>query len=293
MRSALCVLIMCLAVAGLSAQDSVPATATDIKDPVYICPMDPNMRSNAPGKCPKCGMLMVAGIPDSAEFHVHVTATPSPIKAGKKERIAFEISDPWKSLPVSNFQVIHEKLFHAFFISDDLQFFVHDHPTWDGARNAFFYDIVFPKPGTYRVLGDFYPNGATPQLITNTLIVPGKAPAKASLTRDYSQKKTANLQVELVTVPPQPLAGQDTQLRFHVDPGDGIEKYLGAWGHMLSASDDLIDLVHQHPFIADGGPDIQFNMVFARPRMYRVWVQFQRNGVVNTAHFDVPVKPLE
>jgi len=22
-----------------------------------------------------------------------------------------------------------------------------------------------------------------------------------------------------------------------------------------------------------------------------MWVQFQRNGVINTAHFDIPVKP--
>jgi hypothetical protein len=35
---------------------------------------------------------------------------------------------------------------------------------------------------------------------------------------------------------------------------------------------------------------MQFNLVFPRERIYRVWVQFQRNGVVNTAHFDVPVK---
>jgi hypothetical protein len=35
------------------------------------------------------------------------------------------------------------------------------------------------------------------------------------------------------------------------------------------------------------------NMVFARARMYRVWVEFQRNGVVNTARFDIPVKPVE
>jgi len=34
-------------------------------------------------------------------------------------------------------------------------------------------------------------------------------------------------------------------------------------------------------------------MVFARARMYRVWVEFQRNGVVNTARFDIPVKPVE
>jgi hypothetical protein len=26
--------------------------------------------------------------------------------------------------------------------------------------------------------------------------------------------------------------------------------------------------------------------------MYRIWVQFQRNGVVNTVHFDIPVKTL-
>jgi hypothetical protein len=62
---------------------------------------------------------------------------------------------------------------------------------------------------------------------------------------------------------------------------------------MLVASDDLIDLIHTHPFIADGGPDMQFNVTFPRVRAYRVWVQFQRKGVVNTAHFDVPVSELK
>ena len=37
---------------------------------------------------------------------------------------------------------------------------------------------------------------------------------------------------------------------------------------------------------------MQFNVLFPRARVYRVWVQLQRNGVVNTAHFDVPVRPL-
>ena len=63
-------------------------------------------------------------------------------------------------------------------------------------------------------------------------------------------------------------------------------------GNHCAASDDLIDMMHSHPFIADGGPQIQFNLVFPRARTYRVWVQFQRKGVVNTAHFDVPVKEL-
>ena len=38
---------------------------------------------------------------------------------------------------------------------------------------------------------------------------------------------------------------------------------------------------------------MQFSLVFPRPRMYRVWVQFQRNGAVNTTHFDVPVRAPE
>jgi hypothetical protein len=61
---------------------------------------------------------------------------------------------------------------------------------------------------------------------------------------------------------------------------------------MLVASSDLIDMIHEHPFIADGGPEIQFNVIFPRAKSYRVWVQFQRKGVVNTAHFDIPVKEL-
>jgi hypothetical protein len=41
----------------------------------------------------------------------------------------------------------------------------------------------------YRVLGDFYPDGATPQLIAKTVIVPGTPPGPASLPRDYSSKQ--------------------------------------------------------------------------------------------------------
>ena len=52
-------------------------------------------------------------------------------------------------------------------------------------------------------------------------------------------------------------------------------------------------MMHEHPFIADGGPQVEFEVVFPRPGVYRVWVQFQSAGVVNTVHFDVPVRRLE
>jgi len=264
-----------------------PATPDPSKDPVWMCPMDKDIRTNAPGNCPRCGMKMVAGIPDPVEYHLDLTATPWPPKPQERVRLRFDIHDPWKNNAVKKFNIVHEKLFHAFIVSRDMQFFVHDHPTWD--NDSFHYDIMFPKPGMYRVLGDFYPEGATPQLISKTIFVTGTEGPRASLKRDYSTKEAENLKVEFSTTPAEPVAGLETQLRFKLDPEDGIEKYLGAWGHMLAASDDLVDMIHTHPYIANGGPELEFHLVFPRPRMYRVWVQFQRKGVVNTAHFDVPV----
>jgi hypothetical protein len=264
-------------------------------DPVvYVCPMDKDVRSSQPGTCPRCGMKLTSNPPEPAEYHLDITATPRIPNPGQKVDLRFDIHDPWKDRPVANFQIVHEKLFHMFVVSQDLEFFLHNHPVWKD--DAFHYELAFPRPGLYRIVGDFYPDGATPQLIPKSVIVPGKANepamAEASLQRDYSPKSSENMQVALVTDPPVPIAGQSTRLHFRVTPAEGFEKYLGAWGHMLVASEDLIDMMHTHPFIADGGPQVQFNVVFPRPTAYRVWVQFQRNGVVNTAHFDVPVEEL-
>jgi hypothetical protein len=262
-----------------------------VDDTVWVCPMDPDVRSSKPGECPRCGMKLANGIPDPVEYHMDVEASPRPVKTGQKTNLAIHVHDPWKDNPVKNFQVVHEKLFHLFLISQDMSFFVHDHPV-QTADGEFHYSVTFPKTGMYRALGDFYPDGATPQLIPATLFVSGTPQAPPKLSRDYEPKNTENMQVSLVTDPPVPIAGMKTQLHFRVNPGEGLEKLLGAWGHVLAASDDLIDLIHTHPFIADGGPQIQFNVVFPRARAYRVWVQFQRQGKVNTAHFDIPVEEL-
>jgi hypothetical protein len=267
------------------------ARATQPDGQVWVCPMDADVRSHNPGTCPRCGMALKSGLPDQVEYHLELTTQPRPVQAGKPVELRFLVEDPWKHRPVTNFQLVHEKLFHMFLIGADLEHFVHDHPVL-GDGGLFTYQTTLPRPGVYRVLGDFYPDGGTPQLIAKTLIVPGGAMKMPVLSRDYANKQAKNVEVSLTTVPEQPIVGQPTQMHFRLNPGAGLEKYLGAWGHMLAASDDLIDLVHTHPFIADGGPEIQFNVTFARTRTYRVWVQFQRQGVVNTAHFDIAASEL-
>jgi hypothetical protein len=142
----------------------------------------------------------------------------------------------------------------------------------------------------YRLLADFYPAGSVPQLAVSTVFVAGHGePARLSpaLAPSRSENLTAGLRLD----PEQPLAGLETKLFFTLNPSEGLEKYLGAWGHMLVASADLIDLIHTHPFLVTGGV-IQFNVIFPRAGLYRVWTQFQRSGVVNTVVFTIPVKAL-
>jgi hypothetical protein len=260
----------------------------------YVCPMDKDVRSDKPGFCPRCGMKLVLGIPDDVEYPMELTVHPAVFRAGEKVRLKFRIVNPRTGKTVDHYEIVHERLFHMFLVSEDLQYFVHDHPVFQ-PDGTFLYDETFPKPGMYRVAGDFYPTGGTPQLIAKTVIVPGGevSLASPSLKPELGVSHCANMDVELVTEPPQPIAGMKTLLFFHINPGDGIEKYIGAWGHMLVASDDLIDLIHDHPFIADGGPKMQFNIIFPRSHTYRIWVQFQRKGVVNTASFTVPVSELK
>ena len=261
------------------------------QDRVYVCPMHPEVRSSQPGVCPRCGMKLAANLPEPVEYRMDLAVTPRLVRAEEKVKLNFTVRDPWKGRTVTRFQPVHERLFHLFVVSQDLQFFAHGHPAML-TGGAFSYEIAFPTAGMYRMLADFYPDGATPQLIAKTVIVPGGAPPPASLGRDYSAKNTENLRVELSTDPPEPAAGMNTLLSFRLAPADGLELYLGAWGHMLAASDDLIDLIHTHPFRGNGSL-VQFNVEFPRARTYRIWVQFQRKGVVNTARFDVPVTRLQ
>jgi len=265
----------------------------------YICPMDPDVRSKTPGRCPKCNMILVPGLPDPREYPFQITM-PAALKANQPVRLHFHIEDPVTHKQVTDYVEMHTKLYHLFVVSQDTMFFNHVHPIKQ-ADGSFILDQTFPHAGMYRILSDFYPDGGTPQLIPSTVMVPGEGfkiePAK--LTADMKPKHEVNLTAELVTDPPEPIAGFKTLLFFKLTPDDHIEKYLDAWGHMLVASSDLIDLIHTHPAYEPTDPDngaykqVQFNIIFPRAGIYKIWTQFQRDGKVNTVVFNVPVKNLE
>jgi len=275
----------------------VLAAAQEQAPPVrFICPMDPDVRSDKPGKCPRCGMQLEAGIQQPVEYRLKVSASPANLPAGEPVELRFELIDPRTGKRARKFEIVHERLFHLFLVSADLQYFVHDHPQ-QGEDGIFRLQTTLPKPGIYRLLADAYPSGGTPQLLPRFLTTAGydKSIGESISTPapDLGVKRAENLSVSLRTEPPEPSPGRKTMLFFRLDPGEGLELYLGAWGHLLALSSDLIDSIHEHPIYATGGPEVQFNIFFPRAASYKVWVQFQRKGVVNTAAFTIPVRELQ
>src|SRR3954471_2732614 len=98
--------IILISVSLLYAQ--VETAPNPSKDPVYFCPMDKDIRSNTPGTCSRCGMKLVAGVPDPVEFHLDLIVSPKGPKPNDRVSLRFEVHDPWKNNPVKKFNFVHE-----------------------------------------------------------------------------------------------------------------------------------------------------------------------------------------
>jgi Heavy metal binding domain len=265
-----------------------PTDAVPGKD--WRCPMDPDYRSDKPGFCPRCGMKLVLDVPDRIEFPLEISHTPELLLPGKTATLTLRVFNPLTNSVAKQFEIVHEKLIHLFVVSENLEYFAHIHPVLQ-SDGSFTQEICLPGGGMYRLLADFYPSGSVPQLGVGTIYVAGESP-KPHLAPALAPCSSANTTAALRVEPEQAIAGLQSRLFFTLTPSTGMQLYLGAWAHMLAASEDLVDLLHLHPFLADGKADMQFNIIFPRPGLYRIWTQIQRENTVNTFVFTVPVKAL-
>lgn len=272
----------------------------------YTCSMHPDIRTNAPGKCPKCGMTLVSVNPAiTDEFNLKFDCSPRAPKPNEKIRLHFAFFNPKTGEQVKEFNVTHDKLFHLFVVSEDLSQFQHIHPTFE-SDGSFTMETVLPVAGNYKVYADVYPHDGAPQVLQQNVATAGYSNDLAAgiphLQPDTSLTRIVDgMKIELTLDPPEIIAGQPVALKYHLtdartgEPIRDIVPYLGAWGHTLALSEDQADYVHSHPegIVPDttdkprGGPDVIFNAFLPRPSIYRIWTQFQRGDVLTTVSFTV------
>ena len=273
----------------------------------FYCPMHADVTSTSEGACPRCGMKLVPGDPlDAREYLVDMQATPRAVRPGRPVRLTFTIRHPDTRATVRSFALVHEKPFHLFIVSHDLEYYDHVHPEMhpDGTWTI---DVTLPKPGHYKLFADFLPIGGTPQVVSQLVIAgdPGDLEAaRAHLPSDDALQKTTGALKLSLTLPADGLvAGRDEKLYYHIvdaktgAPVTNLEPYLAAYGHTLVLSEDTLEYVHAHPVellaedvnAAAGGPDLTFKALLPKPGRYRLWTQLKRGGVVSTTRFTVTV----
>jgi hypothetical protein len=319
MRTWIAAIIAVLVASSLSAallQNALQAPSRSAnEETAFLCPMHPDFTLDVEGKCPRCGMALVrAAAYDVRDYRLEFRTIPPVVVAGQKATLRFKVSHPGFNAVIEKFEVVHDRKYHLFVISQDMEYFQHIHPEQrtDGTWTI---DVTLPKSGYYKVLSDFLPTGGSTQFIARPLVTSGYqgdlAADSAHLVPDTVFKKSVDdLTAEVSFDPPVFVAGLYGHLNFRLTdtatgrPVTDLQTYLGAFGHTLIMSEDMVDYVHSHPIDisatdengpkqfmlpADvdpeklrGGPEVTFEGLMPKPGRYRAWTQFRRNGKLYT-----------
>jgi hypothetical protein len=298
---------------------------SDLETTAFVCPMHPDYTLDIAGTCPRCGMALVKATPyDVRDYGFEFSTLPALVQPGRPSRWRFKVLHPGTGQQVTKFEPVHERQYHLFVISQDMEHFQHIHPEQQ-ADGTWTIDVTLPKAGSYKVLSDFLPSGGATQLIARPLVTAGDAGDLAmdggSLVPDVNPRKTIDdITATVAYDPPTFVAGLYGHLIFNLTdtrtgrPITDLQTYLGAFGHTLIMSEDMVDYVHAHPldilasgdddsmpqFVippgADlekirGGPQVIFDGLMPKPGRYRAWTQFRRNDRLYTFTSTFTVAP--
>ena len=220
-----------------------------------------------------------------------LTPTDSTPEAGS---FSFQITGP-DGAPVTAFDVEHDKRMHLIVVRRDTPGFQHVHPEMapDGTWSV---PLTLPTGGSYRAFADFAPTGGAGTTLGVDLAVPG-----AFEPAEHAPSRTAQVDGYTVELAGELVPGQASPVTLTVSkdgrPVTDLQPYLAAYGHLVALRGGDLAYLHVHPEGAPGdgrtpaGPQIEFVAQVPSAGSYRLFLDFQHDGVVRTAEFTVPTGP--
>ena len=104
----------------------VPAAIAFFQAPeeetAWVCPMHTDYTMDINGTCPRCGMALVRAAPfDVRDYRLDLQTVPALVKAGQKTMLRLKISHPSSGSIIQKFETVHERQYHLFVISQDME----------------------------------------------------------------------------------------------------------------------------------------------------------------------------
>jgi hypothetical protein len=219
-----------------------------------------------------------------------LTPTATTLTSGASTPFSFRINGP-DGMPVTAYDVEHEKRMHLIVVRRDTAGFQHVHPDLapDGTWTV---PLTVPQGGSYRAFADFAPTGGKAMTLGVDLSAPGDFQPAA-----YAASRIADVDGFQVRLDGDLTPGQSSKVTLTVTK-DGrdvtdLQPYLGAFGHLVALRGGDLAYLHVHPDGAPGdgktpaGPAVVFYAEVPSAGTYRLFLDFQHEGKVRTAEFTV------
>jgi len=202
--------------------------------------------------------------------------------AGVSRPLRFTVRAPDGAV-VTRFETVHDKQLHLIVLRTDLTGYQHLHPVLgpDGVWSA---ALALPSPGVWRIFADFATVAADGHRVDDTasaqvnvpgILEPVVMPAPASsFAVDGIEVTMEGALRPLGTVP----------LVMRTSVGT-LDRYLGAYGHLVVVRADDLSYVHVHPEAELYRGAVRFWVTAPGPGRYRAFFDFSIGGVVRTAEF--------
>ncbi|MER5497594.1 hypothetical protein ABT096_10360 [Streptomyces sp. NPDC002561] len=211
------------------------------------------------------------------------------IRAGARSEIRFTVKDD-SGRKVTAYRREHGKELHFILASSDLTQYRHLHPV-RAADGTWSTSVELPEAGGYRAFADFTPaaEGAENLTLGANLAVSGPyrpaalpAPRATAGTDGYDVALDGDLR-----------AGRSGELKLTISrngrPVTDLQRYLGAYGHLVALRSGDLAYLHVHPNEGGPGPEVSFTATAPSAGTYRLFLDFQHEGKVRTAAFTVRV----
>jgi hypothetical protein len=202
--------------------------------------------------------------------------------------VAFAIEGP-DGQPVTSFDVEHEKQLHLILVRRDHTGYQHLHPVLDETTGTWTAQATL-TPGAWRVFTDFTATAGPALVLASDLLVPGHVTAPAP----SHESRTDVVDGYSVTVAGSLRAGEHSALTLTVTkdgaPVTDLQPYLGAYGHLVALREGDLAYLHVHPGGEPGdgetepGPEVEFGAEVPSTGRYHLYLDFQHDDVVRTAH---------
>ncbi|GAT70997.1 heavy metal-associated domain-containing secreted protein [Planomonospora sphaerica] len=243
----------------------------------------------APGRSTAAAPASLPGGLQMSDSGYTLTPETTTVPPGETIDFRFTVTGP-DGRPLTRYQTQHGKKLHLIVVSRDLGDFQHLHPH-EAADGTWSVKLTLPRAGVYRAFADFAPEGGHGLTLGADLHAAGDYTPKAL----PEVSRTATVDGYTVQLDGDLVPGGSSALTLTVSrngaPVNDLQPYLGAYGHLVALRAGDLAYLHVHPDGAPGdgttaaGPGITFHAEVPSRGDYRLFLDFQHEGVVHTAAF--------